>query len=442
MSTSYTNANHSSSAGVLITSGAAHTKGNYGTFATAAEESDQIKLYAMNSTGANRNFLFDIAVGGAGSEVIIYPNLHLRLLASSDFLPLPPLPIRVPAGTPVRLRCQDETGSGAIKFAGYLIPTSAIPGQVGISTTGQVSAPLSNTATSAGNSSLDAGATINTFTGTAGNICNANAPIVATHLMVGTRDATAALVDFLTRIKVNGNVATPELYHRGTNGDGNYQYHPLIKLDTPIAVNDTVTAEVSCSGNTVGSRELRVSVVLINLPAASSSGTIIQGAAMQRAMKDTETTASRKRLFFDIRDSAGAAWAGSVTGLKAQLSISGATEAASANDIVRVAGALHYVELDNTEAAAAAAGDVICARVAATTGRLESVAYFEITADDSYASGLTAGDIADAVVEAELDTVATYSRTSNTAVSLTGPSGTRALTIVTDAAYEPIESIS
>lgn len=272
MSTAYTNSNNANSTGVLVTSGAAHTKGSYQTIMTAAGDSEEIQLYAMNSTGANRNFLFDIAVGGSGSEVIIYPNIHMRLLASSDMLIMPKLPLHVPSSTPVRIRCQDETGSGAIRFSGFLAPATAVPGQTGISTTGQVSAPLSDTATSAGNSSLDAGATINTFTGTAGNICNANAPIAATHIMIGTRDANAALVDFLVRVLVNGNVATPEIYHRGTNADGMYRYHPLIKLDTPIAVNDTVTAEVSCSGNTAGSRELRISAVLLNLPAASSSG--------------------------------------------------------------------------------------------------------------------------------------------------------------------------
>lgn len=175
----------------------------------------------------------------------------------------------------------------------------------------------------------------------------------------------------------------------------------------------------------------------------ASTGTIIQGAAMQRAMKDAETTASRKRLFFDIRDSAGAAWAGSVTGLKAKLSISGATEADSTNDIVRVNGALHYVELDNTEAASASPGDVICGRVAATTGRLESVSYLEITADDITTPALTVTEIANAVVEAEADALETYNRTTNTAATITTPtSGARTLTIATDATYEPIESIS
>ncbi len=164
---------------------------------------------------------------------------------------------------------------------------------------------------------------------------------------------------------------------------------------------------------------------------------------MDRVMKDGETTASKKRVFFDIRDSAGAGWSGSVTGVKAKLSISGAASADSTNDIVRVTTPLHYVELDNTEAGSAAAGDVITAWVPADTGRLAStIGTLHVIADDPAAAALTANDIADAVVEGELDVLETYDRTTNTAASMTGPSGVRTLTIGTDAAYEPIASIS
>jgi hypothetical protein len=173
-------------------------------------------------------------------------------------------------------------------------------------------------------------------------------------------------------------------------------------------------------------------------------GVIILGGQMQRAMKDAETTAARKRVFFDIRDSAGAGWAGSVTGVKAQRSLSGATIAATTNDIVRVGGAMHYVELTDAEAAAGAAGDVIGCYVAADTGRLESThGFYEITADDVTAAALTSTQIANAVVEAEIDALETYNRTSNTAATITGPTnGATTLTIATDAAYEPIKSIS
>jgi hypothetical protein len=56
-------------------------------------------------------------------------------------------------------------------------------------------------------------------------------------------------------------------------------------------------------------------------------------------------------------------------------------------------------------------------------------------------SAITA--IANAVVEAEIDALETYNRTSNTAATITGPtSGAVTLAIVTDASYEPIKSIA
>jgi hypothetical protein len=66
----------------------------------------------------------------------------------------------------------------------------------------------------------------------------------------------------------------------------------------------------------------------------------------------------------------------------------------------------------------------------------------ELTGSNPRGAALTASDIADAANEGALDVIETYNRSTNTSASITGPSGPRTLTIVTDAAYEPIESIS
>jgi hypothetical protein len=64
-------------------------------------------------------------------------------------------------------------------------------------------------------------------------------------------------------------------------------------------------------------------------------------------------------------------------------------------------------------------------------------------ADNANAVVAEAAAIANAVVEAEIDALETYNRTSNTAATITGPtSGAVTLTIATDAAYEPIKSIT
>lgn len=141
-----------------------------------------------------------------------------------------------------------------------------------------------------------------------------------------------------------------------------------------------------------------------NITVPSGSGTILiqGGQSMQRALTDGETNAGRKTLVFDIFDDTAnpAPWAGSVTGVKAQISINGAAPNPSTNDIARVAtgSARHRVVLTDTEAAAAAPGDIITAWVAAASGRRESTpASFEVTAAPVYTAPETADTIADEV---------------------------------------------
>lgn len=93
-------------------------------------------------------------------------------------------------------------------------------------------------------------------------------------------------------------------------------------------------------------------------------------------------------------------WSGSVTGVKAQLSFNGGSESASANDIVRVAGASHYVELTQGESNTALGG--VQARVAAATGQLEGVGFAMVLTDDPTAAAPTAASVASAVLDEAL----------------------------------------
>jgi hypothetical protein len=126
-----------------------------------------------------------------------------------------------------------------------------------------------------------------------------------------------------------------------------------------------------------------------------------------RLMQDGETIAGRRRIFFHVWQEDGVTpWAGSVTGKRARLSTSGAAEADSTNDIVRVAGSLHYVELTTTEAAAASPGDRILVRVAAVAGQhLEANAWADVVGDAWYAAAATTNEIADAVLGRDLSAV-------------------------------------
>jgi hypothetical protein len=110
-------------------------------------------------------------------------------------------------------------------------------------------------------------------------------------------------------------------------------------------------------------------------------------------IRDNEATATRRRVpLYIYADTAGTAWAGSVTGVKARLSVNGAAEADTVADIVRVAGSYHYAQLSQAEVNVAP-GDIIHVRVPAASGRLEAFAVCEIGADDIFAAQPTLSDI-------------------------------------------------
>jgi hypothetical protein len=111
---------------------------------------------------------------------------------------------------------------------------------------------------------------------------------------------------------------------------------------------------------------------------------------MSRPIQDNTSVATARRIFLLIYDdtTALAPWAGATTGIKAQLSANGGAETASVNDVVRVGGALHYVELTQAEANRTE-GDRIHARVAGAAGRREAISAADITADNIFTAATT-----------------------------------------------------
>lgn len=104
-------------------------------------------------------------------------------------------------------------------------------------------------------------------------------------------------------------------------------------------------------------------------------------------------TARYRRVFVLIYADAfgGTPWSGSVAGVKAKLSFNGQAEADSSADIVRVGGAVHYVEL--TQAESNTEVGFLSARVPSGSGRLEATGGAEIVNYDPDGAGLTAAQI-------------------------------------------------
>lgn len=130
---------------------------------------------------------------------------------------------------------------------------------------------------------------------------------------------------------------------------------------------------------------------------------------MFEVIKQSESTAARRRMYFKVYDSADAV-SGKVfttTGVKMYLSKNGATAVASAADIVAVdttnEPGKYYIELAATECDTIGQ---IAAELPAATGRLAAAAQATVVSYDPYADGASTSTIATAVAGAVLVTPA------------------------------------
>lgn len=154
-------------------------------------------------------------------------------------------------------------------------------------------------------------------------------------------------------------------------------------------------------------------------------------------------TATDRRITFVLRDETDLITPEdiTVTGVKVSLSFAGGSTGNSTNDIVKVDGATgrYYIELTQSEANNVVGG---ISGYLKPTGCAAAYPQAFIGPSDVLTAAATTTEIADAVNEGALDIIETYNRSSNTSATITGPNGARTLTIVTDATYLPIESIS
>lgn len=101
--------------GATITaSGSANTKGSYTQIAASlARSCAGVMLQILGNSGAY--VLLDLAIGGAGSEVVVVPNLHGSISLSSNGNSSIFIPLYLPAGTRVAARCQAGVGASTVR---------------------------------------------------------------------------------------------------------------------------------------------------------------------------------------------------------------------------------------------------------------------------------------------------------------------------------------
>ncbi len=97
-----------SSAGAAITGGAANVKGAYAEIYVATEFETSL-LFLMLHTIAASDYLVDIAIGAAGSEVIIIPDIIIRNTGSQFQPPVVWYPVALPPGTRLAARAQSAS---------------------------------------------------------------------------------------------------------------------------------------------------------------------------------------------------------------------------------------------------------------------------------------------------------------------------------------------
>lgn len=153
------------SRGTTVTPNAsANTKGSYATLSSAAnnvQHSSGILLHIAIGIGVETDYLVDLAIGAAGSEVVIAENLLVCGASSSGYRVAVyafHLPVQIPAGVRIAARCQAlGASSGALHVNCSLLAQGLLP-----------SSPLSRVTTygadtsDSGGVSVDPGGSANT----------------------------------------------------------------------------------------------------------------------------------------------------------------------------------------------------------------------------------------------------------------------------------------
>lgn len=120
--------NAATSGGVSVDPGAvANTKGAYSQIvASTSDEIDELYLAfgnQKNTTRSSQSWLADLAIGGAGSEQIIIPNIALNCSTSPDIVApqtFGPLSCQIPIGSRIAVRSQSDIVTATVRLWDFM----------------------------------------------------------------------------------------------------------------------------------------------------------------------------------------------------------------------------------------------------------------------------------------------------------------------------------
>ena len=106
-----------------VTAGTANVKGNYAELSAATAIDAYGFILCFEHTTGNRNFLIDVALGAAGAEVVLLSNFFCSTGAFVTWVFSPFIPMSIPAGSRVAVRCQCNVNAQAMRCGMTLIQT-------------------------------------------------------------------------------------------------------------------------------------------------------------------------------------------------------------------------------------------------------------------------------------------------------------------------------
>lgn len=232
----------------VVTGGSAHTKGSWTEIvASTPMNADMVVVVIRGASGADT--LTDFAIGAAGSETVIFPNLYAGSGATPSLghAAIYTIPVGIPAGTRISARSQGHATGQSLKVDLYLMNGGVAFPAAG----GAVVTYGANTADSGG-VLIDPGASANTK-GAYSEITSATSgplkALIVAFPLVGDGSATAA--DYLVDVAIGAagsEVAIIKDFHFASHNVGNAHY-PMTTPTFPVAIpsGTRISVRAQCS---------------------------------------------------------------------------------------------------------------------------------------------------------------------------------------------------
>lgn len=231
----------------VVSNASANTKGAYTELGTSTMDADGFYVHITPGTAA-RDFLIDIALGAASSEVDVVSNLLYSTGTTSTFVEAESfyVPVGIPAGSRISVRCQASSGTSQISIYVVLAKGDAYRRQ----RCQRATTYGANTADSGG-TSLDPGGSANTDGGYSQLSAAITNPIRSVLICVGNQ-VNGARTDASFRFNLargaGGSevVVAPTIFARASTDHDLIRPH-MIARDFRIEAGQRLAANTRCS---------------------------------------------------------------------------------------------------------------------------------------------------------------------------------------------------